>query len=139
MFVAFHYFFKINAYIIYIEIFEICTLINDSLKWFMRVIFIFKVNKRAPKVILLTLNTYLLRVWSNYWLRVKPAVLLTTPIMTKAKYLKITSSVQHLSRKCVAILQDQEAVTQWCSVKKVFLEIPQNSHEKTCTRVYFLQ
>ena len=31
-----------------------------------------------------------------------------------------------------------EAVAQSCSVKKVFLEISQNSQEKTCARVSFL-
>ena len=31
-----------------------------------------------------------------------------------------------------------EAVTQRCSVKKIFLEISQNSHENTCARVSFL-
>ena len=31
-----------------------------------------------------------------------------------------------------------EAVNQSCSVKKVFLEISQNSQENTCARVYFL-
>ena len=31
-----------------------------------------------------------------------------------------------------------EAVVQRCSVKKVFLEISQNSHESTCARVSFL-
>ena len=31
-----------------------------------------------------------------------------------------------------------EVVTQWCSVKKVFLEISQNSLENTCGRVSFL-
>ena len=31
-----------------------------------------------------------------------------------------------------------EAVVQWCSVKKVFLGIPQNSLENTCARVSFL-
>ena len=31
-----------------------------------------------------------------------------------------------------------EAVVQRCSVKKVFLEISQNSQENTCARVYFL-
>ena len=30
-----------------------------------------------------------------------------------------------------------EAVTQRCSVKKVFLEISSNSQENTCTRVFF--
>ena len=32
---------------------------------------------------------------------------------------------------------DTEAVAQSCSVKKVFLEISQNSQENTCTRVSF--
>ena len=31
-----------------------------------------------------------------------------------------------------------EAVTQRCSVEKVFLEISQNSQENTCARVFFL-
>ena len=31
-----------------------------------------------------------------------------------------------------------EAVVQRCSVKKMFLEIPQNSQENTCARVSFL-
>ena len=33
----------------------------------------------------------------------------------------------------------QEAVTQRCSVKKVFVEISQNSQENTCARVSFLK
>ena len=33
---------------------------------------------------------------------------------------------------------DAEAVVQKCSVKKVFLEIPQNSQEYTSSRVFFL-
>ena len=32
---------------------------------------------------------------------------------------------------------NKEAVTQRCSVKKVFLEISQNSQENTCARVSF--
>ena len=32
----------------------------------------------------------------------------------------------------------EEAVAQTCSVKKVFLEISQNSQENTCARVSFL-
>ena len=31
-----------------------------------------------------------------------------------------------------------KAVAQRCSVKKLFLEIPQNSQENNCVRVYFL-
>ena len=36
------------------------------------------------------------------------------------------------------VLHYSEAVTQRCSVKKVFLEISQNSEENTCARVSFL-
>ena len=35
-------------------------------------------------------------------------------------------------------LASREAVVQRCSVKKVFLEISQNSQENTCTRVSFI-
>ena len=35
-------------------------------------------------------------------------------------------------------LQKAEAVAQVCSVKKMFLEISQNSQENTCARVSFL-
>ena len=35
-------------------------------------------------------------------------------------------------------IQHSEAVGQMCSVKKVLLEIVQNSQENTCTRVSFL-
>ena len=36
------------------------------------------------------------------------------------------------------LIYSSEAVTQRCSVKKVFLEISQNSQENTCARVSFL-
>ena len=36
------------------------------------------------------------------------------------------------------VLLFSEAVAQRCSVKKVFLEISQNSQENTCARVFFL-
>ena len=36
------------------------------------------------------------------------------------------------------VLQLMEAVVRRCSVKKVFLEISQNSQENTCARVSFL-
>ena len=35
-------------------------------------------------------------------------------------------------------VQNTEAVVQRCSVKKVFLEVSQNSQENICTRVSFL-
>ena len=45
-------------------------------------------------------------------------------------------TVQKISKMCHTIYT--EAVVQRSSVKKVFLEISQNSHEKTCARVSFL-
>ena len=36
------------------------------------------------------------------------------------------------------LLECTEAVVRRCFVKKVFLKIPQNSQESTCTRVSFL-
>ena len=38
----------------------------------------------------------------------------------------------------ILILEYSEAAVQRCSVKKVSLEISQNSQENTCARVYFL-
>ena len=38
----------------------------------------------------------------------------------------------------VGCMRKSEAVAQRCSVKKVFLEISQNSQENTCARVSFL-
>ena len=35
-------------------------------------------------------------------------------------------------------IQHSEAVVQMCFVKKMFLEIAQNSQENTCTRASFL-
>ena len=40
--------------------------------------------------------------------------------------------------RCYIYVVCAEAVVQRCSVKKVFLEILQNSQEKTCARVSFL-
>ena len=36
------------------------------------------------------------------------------------------------------MIERLEVVTRSCSVKKVFLRIPQNSQENTCARVSFL-
>ena len=46
----------------------------------------------------------------------------------------------HLVEKklMIYLLRKTEAVAQRCSVKKVFLEISQNSQENTCARVSFL-
>ena len=38
---------------------------------------------------------------------------------------------------CQSLLFNTVAVIQRCSVKKLFLEIPQNSQENTCARVFF--
>ena len=43
-----------------------------------------------------------------------------------------------IARKDEPIFQEPEAVAQSCSVKKVLLEISQNSQENTCARVFFL-
>ena len=43
-----------------------------------------------------------------------------------------------LSFKNIKFSFNSEAVLQGCSVKKVFLEISQNSQESTCARVSFL-
>ena len=43
-----------------------------------------------------------------------------------------------LSMKSLGDRRWSEAVVHWCSVKKVFLEISQNSQENTCARVSFL-
>ena len=44
----------------------------------------------------------------------------------------------YLVQMSVKIQVIREAVVQRCSVKKVFLEISQNSQENTCARVSFL-
>ena len=41
--------------------------------------------------------------------------------------------------KLSKFFQNTEAVTQRCSVKKVFLEIWQNSQESACARISFLK
>ena len=56
-----------------------------------------------------------------------------TPYITPKLPIKISIS-KNISPKPEHI----EAVVQRCSVKKVFLEISQNSQENTCARVSFL-
>ena len=51
-----------------------------------------------------------------------------------AKYLRTPI----LKNICEWLLLQSEAVVQRCSVKKVFLEMLQNSQENTCARVSFL-
>ena len=46
--------------------------------------------------------------------------------------------LHHPDRLTIIIILHSEAVVQKCSVKKVFLEISQNSQENTCVRVTFL-
>ena len=44
----------------------------------------------------------------------------------------------HITKFVSTVLQNLEAVVQWCSMKKVFSEISQNSQENTYARVSFL-
>ena len=48
------------------------------------------------------------------------------------------SSLIYVVVKSREVLEKSEAVVQSCSVKKVFLEVSQNSQENTCARVSFL-
>ena len=48
------------------------------------------------------------------------------------------SSLIYVVVKSRQILEKSEAVVQRCSVKKVFLEVSQNSQENTCVKVSFL-
>ena len=48
-------------------------------------------------------------------------------------FLPVSKNAEAAVRKC-----SSEAVAQRCSVKKLFLEISQNSQENTCARVSLL-
>ena len=48
------------------------------------------------------------------------------------------SSLIYVVVKSREVFEKSEAVVQSCSVKKVFLEVSQNSQENTCARVSFL-
>ena len=52
--------------------------------------------------------------------------------LSENKCLKLSSVIKKKGMNCI------EAVFRRCSVKKVFLEISQNSQENTCVRVSFL-
>ena len=52
---------------------------------------------------------------------------------------RVKAIVNVFSHEKVTLSLHTEAVVQRCSVKKVFLEIPQNSQENTCARVSFLK
>ena len=64
------------------------------------------------------------------------AIVIAVKIMEK-QLIKVSALVQFclISSLCSKYL---EAVVERCSVRKVFLEISQNSQEKTCARSYFL-
>ena len=51
--------------------------------------------------------------------------------------LSVNNSLRQKLVSSASIMYDGEAVVQRCSVKKVFLEISQNSQENTCARVSF--
>ena len=58
--------------------------------------------------------------------------------MLSCEYCEIFKKKPNLKNIWERLLLDcQEAVVQWCSAKKVFLEISQNSQENTCARVSF--
>ena len=40
--------------------------------------------------------------------------------------------------RCIFFMNSAEAVAQKCSIKKLILEISQNSYENTCVRVSYL-
>ena len=50
----------------------------------------------------------------------------------------IVGEIKSIMLKVWKLKHATEAVVQRCSLKKVFLEILQNSQENTCTRVSFL-
>ena len=56
-------------------------------------------------------------------------------MLSTSKTILIWVSIMSFSFCAFAVI---EAVVQTCSVKKVFLEISQNSQENTCPRVSFL-
>ena len=51
--------------------------------------------------------------------------------------MKMSNKIKSLTTN-LNVLNDTEAVVRRCSVKKVFLKIPQNSQENNCDRVSFL-
>ena len=61
----------------------------------------------------------------------------STRLLLNEIYLHLMRIGKNLPRKFQTILKT-EAVVRRCSVKKMFLEISQNSQENTCVRVSFL-
>ena len=53
-------------------------------------------------------------------------------------YLSLAVGLIYTCSRTFFLTRNQEAVAQTCSVKKVFLEISQNSQENTCANVSFL-
>ena len=49
--------------------------------------------------------------------------------------MKLCHSKSSVPRKWIKKSLPIEAIVRWCSVKKVFLKVSQNSHENTCDRV----
>ena len=54
-------------------------------------------------------------------------------------YLSLSSYIENMKKKVIRMLQTKvsQKEAQSCSVKKMFLEISQNSRESTCARVSF--
>ena len=77
-----------------------------------------------------------------YLITQNPLVLgLTNTYFPLFLFLFIWKQFRTFTEKLIAALymknELSEAVVQRCSVKKVFLEISQNSQENTCARVFF--
>ena len=77
-------------------------------------------------------RSVLLQVLRHFFLRFYVALLASCPRFALVRIFGIVLSVTHLKKTI------PEAVVQRCSIKKMFLEISQNSQENTCARVYFL-
>ena len=57
-------------------------------------------------------------------------------VQSKKSYLEILSFSTDILPSLITV-KEPEGIAQACSVKKLFLEISQNSHENTCARVFF--
>ena len=58
--------------------------------------------------------------------------------VTKLKNLHTKRVTKKFLETMATIIAQKQAIARRCSVKKVFLEISQNSQENTCARVSFL-
>ena len=76
-------------------------------------------------------NTILTRIASSISLKLSVKIVKQVP----SKNPKLFHNLQNFKDFWKLLT---EALTHWCSVKKVFLEISQNPQENTCARISFL-